>query len=156
MEYVNYVNGFMINPVTRDVLFIKKNRPTFQVGKWNGIGGKLEKGESPIEAMVREFREETGVVTAQNDWEHTITLTGKGDEGVGLLLYAGFKVHFYRMFVEKMPDFHQMTDEYVAVGNLAYLYRDDFPTLDNMKWILPLQFNMNVGFPLSIQWCRLN
>lgn len=30
--------------------------------KWIGIGGKLEHGESPEECMIREFREETGLV----------------------------------------------------------------------------------------------
>lgn len=33
----------------------------FGLGKWNGVGGKLEKGESPEEAAIRECREEVGV-----------------------------------------------------------------------------------------------
>jgi 8-oxo-dGTP diphosphatase len=28
-------------------------------GKWNGVGGKFEAGESPEECMIREIREET-------------------------------------------------------------------------------------------------
>ena len=30
-------------------------------GKWNGLGGKLEPGESPDECVVREIREESGL-----------------------------------------------------------------------------------------------
>lgn len=30
-------------------------------GKWNGLGGKFETGESPLEASRREFREEAGI-----------------------------------------------------------------------------------------------
>lgn len=30
-------------------------------GKWNGLGGKLEAGESPDECVVREVREESGL-----------------------------------------------------------------------------------------------
>ena len=30
-------------------------------GKWIGVGGKFEKGESPEECLVREVREETGL-----------------------------------------------------------------------------------------------
>ena len=30
-------------------------------GKWNGIGGKMEVGESPVGAAMREFYEETGI-----------------------------------------------------------------------------------------------
>jgi 8-oxo-dGTP diphosphatase len=30
-------------------------------GKWNGLGGKFEVGESPVEASRREFEEESGI-----------------------------------------------------------------------------------------------
>lgn len=30
-------------------------------GKWNGLGGKLDPGESPDECVVREIREESGL-----------------------------------------------------------------------------------------------
>ncbi len=31
-------------------------------GKWNGLGGKFEAGESPEECVVREIREESGLI----------------------------------------------------------------------------------------------
>jgi len=31
-------------------------------GKWNGLGGKFEQGESPEECAIRELREESGLV----------------------------------------------------------------------------------------------
>lgn len=31
------------------------------IGKWNGIGGKLEQGESPSQCVIREAYEETGI-----------------------------------------------------------------------------------------------
>ena len=37
----------------------KKNDPN--AGKWIGIGGKFEDGESPDECLLREVREETGL-----------------------------------------------------------------------------------------------
>lgn len=39
---------------------IKKENDVHQ-GKWNGIGGKLERGETPEECAVREAHEETGL-----------------------------------------------------------------------------------------------
>lgn len=41
------------------VLLERKQRPAWQAGKLNGVGGKIELGESPFEAMHRECKEET-------------------------------------------------------------------------------------------------
>jgi 8-oxo-dGTP diphosphatase len=45
-------------------LMLHRNKKEGDVhrGKWNGLGGKLESGESPDECVVREIREESGLV----------------------------------------------------------------------------------------------
>ena len=43
------------------VVLTHKNRPAWQAGKLNGVGGKIELLESPVAAMVREF--ELGLAT---------------------------------------------------------------------------------------------
>lgn len=45
------------------VLMLHRNKKEGDVhrGKWNGLGGKLEPGESPDECVVREVREESGL-----------------------------------------------------------------------------------------------
>lgn len=60
---VEYVLGFMFNLAESKVLLVWKNRPAWQAGKLNGVGGKIEEGETPIQAMNREFAEETGFVS---------------------------------------------------------------------------------------------
>ena len=55
-----YVAGFLFSPDRSRVLLIRKNRPAWQAGKLNGLGGKIEPGETPPQAMRREFREEQG------------------------------------------------------------------------------------------------
>lgn len=47
------------------VLVIEKNRPEFQKGRLNLIGGKVEPGETANQAAVRELLEETGLVAGQ-------------------------------------------------------------------------------------------
>lgn len=39
---------------------IKKEKDIHQ-GKWNGLGGKLEAGETPEECVIREVKEESGL-----------------------------------------------------------------------------------------------
>ena len=43
------------------VLLARKARPEAQKGKLNGLGGKLEVGETPLEAMLREAKEEANL-----------------------------------------------------------------------------------------------
>jgi 8-oxo-dGTP diphosphatase len=42
-------------------------------GKWNGLGGKLEAGETPEECAVREVEEESGLRIEQPRWRGLIT-----------------------------------------------------------------------------------
>lgn len=62
-----YVLGFAFTAA--GVLLIQKQRPEWQAGRYNGIGGKVEEGEAIAQAMVREFKEEAGVSTAPGQWE---------------------------------------------------------------------------------------
>lgn len=58
-----YVLGFLFSnaPEFSRVVLIRKTKPEWQAGKLNGVGGKVEKGETALEAMRREFLEECGV-----------------------------------------------------------------------------------------------
>lgn len=38
-----------------------KKRGDIHAGKWNGLGGKFEPGETPEECVIREVREESGL-----------------------------------------------------------------------------------------------
>lgn len=58
-----YVLGFLFSnaPEFSRVVLIRKKKPEWQAGKLNGVGGKVEKGETALDAMRREFLEECGV-----------------------------------------------------------------------------------------------
>lgn len=65
---VQYVVGFLFSSYSH-VALIRKNRPQWQAGKLNGIGGKIEANESALDAMVREFEEETGAHVSAENWQ---------------------------------------------------------------------------------------
>jgi 8-oxo-dGTP diphosphatase len=46
-----------------------KKENDYHKGKWNGLGGKLEQGESPEDCVIREIKEETGL-TIKNPRMH--------------------------------------------------------------------------------------
>ncbi|MBI3630915.1 MAG: NUDIX domain-containing protein [Candidatus Sungbacteria bacterium] len=59
----NYTLGFIFTPSLGRVLLVHKLNPEWQAGKINGGGGKMEAGENPLTCIVREVREETGLIT---------------------------------------------------------------------------------------------
>lgn len=43
------------------MLYRNKKENDIHEGKWNGLGGKFEKGETPEECVIREVKEESGL-----------------------------------------------------------------------------------------------
>src|SRR3989338_4401735 len=52
-----------------DDICLAMKRRGFGIGKWNGVGGKVEKTESVTAAAIRELNEEIGVIAAEADLE---------------------------------------------------------------------------------------
>lgn len=98
-----YVVGFITDD--NRVLLINKNRPKWQEGLFNGIGGKVEGNESPLEAMIRETKEETGLEI--NEWESIETISFKN----------GVELHAYSSHISSsdIEQFQSLTDEKVSL-----------------------------------------
>jgi len=56
-----YVLVFVFDGSLEKVLLVQKNRPEWQRGHLNGVGGHVEEGESFRDAAYRELEEETGL-----------------------------------------------------------------------------------------------
>jgi|LGOV01.1.fsa_nt_gb 8-oxo-dGTP diphosphatase len=56
----NYCIGFIFDSSLENMLMLKRLKKPFR-GKLNGVGGKIEKGETRDQAMLREFLEETPI-----------------------------------------------------------------------------------------------
>jgi 8-oxo-dGTP diphosphatase len=118
-----YVVGFMFNKNLDKVVLIRKNRPNWQAGKLNGVGGHVEDGETFYGAMVREFKEETGVEV--KDWTRLITITSEID---------CFYSRFY-FCIGNVYECNSVTDEKIEVVDVNDLPNNLIP---NLKWIIPM------------------
>jgi 8-oxo-dGTP diphosphatase len=70
-----------------DVLMLHRKKAPNK-GKWNGVGGHIEKGESPYQSMVREIKEETGLVISSLRFGGILTWEGYEIEPGGLYIFS--------------------------------------------------------------------
>jgi 8-oxo-dGTP diphosphatase len=125
---IKMVVGFMFNENGTDVLLIKKNKPSWQYGKLNGIGGKVENNETYGMAMCREFQEETGI--SWGDWKYVITMGGDD-----------WEVQVFTAKTDDVFDFKQMEDEKVFLIPINEL--DSYDHVSNLRWLIPMCLDEN-------------
>jgi 8-oxo-dGTP diphosphatase len=131
-ERTRYVAGFMFEAAcgTRgeNVALIKKKRPTWQAGRYNGIGGHIETGETAIAAMVREFCEETGRMTDLADWYPFAKLLG-----------PNFSVEFFCSYGD-LTELESATDEEIAIMPISGVTVSN--SIPNLTWLIPMARSM--------------
>jgi 8-oxo-dGTP diphosphatase len=119
-----YVVGLLFSTSRDRVVLIRKLRPERLMGRWNGVGGKVESGEDPIHALHREFEEETGVATHHLEWHEFARL--ERDASV---------VWFFSATGDVIDSVRTERDEEVRVFRIASLPRS---IVADLRWILPL------------------
>jgi len=74
----HYCVGFLFNFDKNRVILIRKLKPAWQFNRLNGVGGKVEPGETSLQAMYREFREEVFYPSKEEPkWKQFATLDCK-------------------------------------------------------------------------------
>lgn len=133
-----YVTGFLFTDDARQVVLIKKINPQWQQGLYNGIGGKIESGEVAVEAMVREFREETGVSIARELWTHYAQIYRPAEYDLGLFL----------AYSDKAFQVTSADKELVQLFNVDQLPNNLIP---NLRWLIPLALDREIVFNQPVQ-----
>jgi 8-oxo-dGTP diphosphatase len=131
---VEYVAGFLFSTDYKQVALIQKKRPAYQAGKFNGIGGKVEPGESAEDAMRREFREEAGIDLI--GWRTFARLTDGGNS---------FVVDFF-VAVGLFDGIRSVTDEEIIIMDVANL--PVVPRMGNLDWLIPMAISCHQGTSL--------
>src|SRR6516162_6430045 len=117
------------------VLLVHRNRrpddPHF--GKYNGLGGKLERGEDVIACLAREIREEAGIDIEDPSLRGTVSWPGFGPQGED---WFGFIFLVERWSGQPWTESAEGTLEWVHLDRLLQL-----PLWEGDRHFLPLVFD---------------
>jgi len=123
-----YTLAFLFDDTLRRVALIQKQRPMWQQGKLNGIGGKVRpsEGNKVHVSLSREFKEEAGVKVEPHEWFP-----------FGLMAGKDWQVTCFVMGSTPLIDqVKTMTDENIFVVDSNTF--DGMPVIGNLRWLVPM------------------
>lgn len=132
----HYCVGFLFDDPGHEVVLMrrapKSDKPEqdWQVGRLNGLGGSIEPGESPTDAMRREFKEEAGLDIGW--WEEFAVLDGKR-----------WKVHCFRarsIFASAVQSPEGLALHVLDVNSALR----EWNVVPNLHFLLPLALNPEI------------
>lgn len=127
--------GYILSPDGGSVLMVHRSarRHDDQLGKFNGLGGKMSRDEDIASCMTREIREEAGIEVVSMTLRGTINWTNFGPKGEDWL---GF-IFLIREFAgTPRPDSPEGPLAWVKIDELGNL-----PMWEGDRHFLPLVFD---------------
>jgi 8-oxo-dGTP diphosphatase len=126
--------GYILSPDARQVLLIHRNRrpDDAHYGKYNGLGGKVDRGEDVVACLRREVREEAGLECDRLVLRGTVSWPGFGKAGED---WFGFVFRVDRWSGQPRAESAEGTLEWIEVDRLLTL-----PLWEGDRHFLPLVF----------------
>lgn len=127
--------GYVISPDGRQTLLIHRNtRPDdYHLGKYNGLGGKLEPGEDVVACMKREIREEAGLECVDLQLRGTVSWPGFVNNTEDWFAFL-FRIDRYRGTPRSENPEGTLT--WVPINQVL-----DLPLWEGDRYFLPLVFS---------------
>ncbi len=135
---IDYVVGFAINPNTNQIAMIRKNRPSWQAGKYNVSVEKLRKVSGILPLCGREFLEETGYQTTEDAWRNFALIDGYNEASE-----TEFTIQFYVMPFMALSSRKSATDEKVVILNISAITADN--SIPDLTWLSPMAKTIMLG-----------
>ena len=152
--------GYILSPEGDRVLMVHRNARSDDehLGKYNGLGGKLEPDEDALAGMIREIREEAGIECTALSLRGTVSWPGFGKNGEDWL---GFVFLITAFEGTPYPENPEGPLEWVPMSRLGAL-----PMWEGDRFFLPLVFDGDPrpfhgvmpykdGRPVSWQFTRM-
>ena len=127
--------GYILSPDRQHVLMVHRNarKDDEHLGKYNGLGGKLEADEDVMAGMIREIREEAGIECTALSLRGTVSWPGFGKNGEDWLGFVFLITAFEGEAYSENPEGPL---EWVSLSDLY-----DLPMWEGDRYFLPLVFD---------------
>ena len=129
--------AFILSEDKKNVLMVHRNKRgnDQHLGKYNGLGGKMEAGEDILASIIREVQEEAGILCKNVELRGTVSWPGFGENGEDWFGFI-FLVHQYEgtpYLQNEEGDLH-----WKCIAEL-----ENLPMWEGDKYFLPLVFDDN-------------
>lgn len=143
-----YTLGFIRCKDNNKILLLNRNKSPW-MGLYNGVGGKLQSGETALDCMIREANEETGlhltnfisrgIMTWKIDYSDNVTSHQQPSIGGLYLFTADISIEQYEQYRTPLV----YNDEGILDWkNMDWiLHQNNFGVVDNIKIILQYLFD---------------
>jgi 8-oxo-dGTP diphosphatase len=126
--------AYVLSPDGKQVLLVHRNRRAgdAHLGKYNGLGGKVDRGEDVVACLRREVREEAGLECDRLTLRGTVSWPGFGKQGED---WFGFIFRVDRWHGTPLTENPEGSLEWVDVDRILEL-----PLWEGDRHFLPLVF----------------
>ena len=127
--------GYILSPDRKQVLLVHRNARADDehLGKYNGLGGKLEANEDVVAGMKREIMEEAGIDCTQMSLRGTVSWPGFGKNGEDWLGFIFLITDFEGEPFKENPE---GTLDWVPLNEM-----DALPMWEGDRYFLPMVFD---------------
>lgn len=140
---MRYVLGLAFDK-NKNLVLVRKTKPRWQNGFLNGPGGAVEETDNtPLDAMVREFFEETSIQTSREDWRYISTIFSDS-----------WKVYVFTLIsTDDFSDLHMKptdTDEHLEV----LYFRDAIGSMEcvsNLSWLIGMCLDEPINYSITFK-----
>lgn len=136
-----YKKTTVVFPLRDNEVLLGMKKRGFGAGWWNGLGGKLELGETYADSSVRETHEEVGLNIEESDLNHAADIVFRFDGTVDVVTRAYLATSFTGEPIET----DEMRPQWFALSDIPYdtmwpADREWLPQIIEQTAPLPLGF----------------
>lgn len=126
------------------MLYRNKKENDLNEGKWIGLGGKIEDGETPLQGVIREVKEEAGFILAESQLVDLGLVHFRSD------VWEDEEMYLFKGILDSKPELIECNE-----GTLHWIKADKvlgLPTWEGDRVFLEAMFRGETGIHITLSY----